>query len=98
MLGETERAREWIERGLLLDPDNMLMRYNFACVLADMKDPEGALELLAPVLANPSPSMLSAAKVDPDLSPIRDHPRFAAMVAAAKARLASAGAAGSPSA
>jgi len=28
------------------------------------------------------------AKVDPDLDPVRDHPRFKAMLAAAEARLA----------
>jgi adenylate cyclase len=32
--GETEHAREWIKRALLIDPDNMNMRYNFACGLS----------------------------------------------------------------
>ena len=27
-LRETERAREWINRALLIEPDNMNMRYN----------------------------------------------------------------------
>ena len=30
-LGEPERAKEWINRALLIDPDNMNARYNFAC-------------------------------------------------------------------
>jgi adenylate cyclase len=34
LLGQTERAKEWISRALLLDPDNMNARYNFACALA----------------------------------------------------------------
>ena len=34
VLGEEDRAREWIERALLLDPDNLNMRYNLACTLA----------------------------------------------------------------
>ena len=33
-LGETDRAREWMERAMLIDPDNLNMRYNFACMLA----------------------------------------------------------------
>jgi adenylate cyclase len=33
-LGEGERAKEWINRALLIDPDNMNARYNFACCLA----------------------------------------------------------------
>ena len=32
-LGEAERAKEWISRALLIDPDNMNVRYNFACSL-----------------------------------------------------------------
>ena len=31
-LGDEDRAREWIDRALLIDPDNLNMRYNFACV------------------------------------------------------------------
>ncbi len=30
-LGESDRARDWMRRALLIDPDNLLMRYNFAC-------------------------------------------------------------------
>ena len=30
-LGERDRAMEWMERALLIDPDNLNMRYNFAC-------------------------------------------------------------------
>ena len=33
VLGQGERAREWINRALLMDPDNMNARYNFACSL-----------------------------------------------------------------
>jgi adenylate cyclase len=33
-LGELDRAREWMDRALLIDPDNLNMRYNFACTLA----------------------------------------------------------------
>ena len=44
MLGEDDRAREWIERGLLLDPENLSMRYNMACTLAvALKDDDLAL-------------------------------------------------------
>src|SRR5262245_58991060 len=33
-LGQRERAKEWMERALLIDPDNITMRYNFVCDLA----------------------------------------------------------------
>src|SRR5438552_8239900 len=32
-LGEVERAKEWAERALLLDPDNLNLHYNLACTL-----------------------------------------------------------------
>ena len=96
-LGHEERAKEWINRALLIDPDNLHMRYNFACGLAsDKKGPEAAIELLRPVFAKISLSLLNHAKVDPDLEPLRDDPRFQAMIAAAEARLAAEDQAGSP--
>jgi adenylate cyclase len=90
-LGELERAKEWINRALLIDPDNMNARYNFACSMASLfKEPDvdGALELLGPVFETLAAGFLDHAKVDPDLDPLRADPRFKAMVAAAEARLA----------
>src|SRR4030095_1077834 len=77
VLGEAERAKEWINRALLIDPDNMHMRYNFACGLAsDRKGPEAALELFGPVLAKISMSLLNHAKVDQDFDPSPKNPPF----------------------
>jgi adenylate cyclase len=91
-LGEAERAKDWISRALLIDPDNMNARYNFACVLTTrLKDPDAALELLNPVFETLATGFLNHAKADPDLDPLRDDPRFKAMVAAAEARLATTG-------
>jgi adenylate cyclase len=92
VLGEAERAREWIERALLLDPDNQLMRYNFACALSrDLGETAWAVELLGEALANdPAGENLRMARNDPDFDPLRDDPRFQAMIAEAEARLAKA--------
>jgi adenylate cyclase len=88
-LGETEQARDWIDRALLIDPDNMTMRYNLACALAAYgKDPEGALELLADFFATAVEGDLAFVKIDQDLDSIREDPRFVAMLAVAEARLA----------
>jgi adenylate cyclase len=88
-LGETQKAKDWIERALLLDPDNILMRYNLACALAtDIKDHDRALEVLTPYFERTvSRTQLRHAEVDPDLDPIRDDPRFTGMMEAAKQRL-----------
>ena len=88
ILGETERAREWIERALLIDPDNLNMRYNFACVtVLHLRDPEAAMNLLEPVLEGITISLYRNALMDPDLDGLRDLPRFRKMMAATAKRL-----------
>lgn len=88
VLGETDRAKEWIQRALLIDPDNMTMRYNLACwMTAYLKHPEGALDLLEPYFAKAGELDVKYAKIDPDLLGVRDHPRFASMLAEADGRL-----------
>jgi adenylate cyclase len=95
-LGEAERARDWISRALLIDPDNMNARYNFACSLTTyLKDPDAALELLGPVFETMAIAWLNHAKADPDLEPIRANPKYQAMVEAAETRLAASNDSGS---
>ena len=89
VLGEADRAREWIERGLLLDPDNLAMRYNLACTLTvALKDDEAALDVLQPYFETVNTaSQIKHMEVDPDFARIRDHPRFHEMLAGTKKRL-----------
>ncbi|NUT01312.1 MAG: TIR domain-containing protein [Sphingomonas sp.] len=88
ILGQTERAKEWIERALLIDPENWNMRYNFACVTAVyLNDPNGALDLLEPVLKHVTISLYRNALADTDLDGLRSIPRFQAIMAAAAQRL-----------
>ncbi|HEY1448555.1 MAG TPA: tetratricopeptide repeat protein, partial [Caulobacteraceae bacterium] len=89
VLGEKERCRDRIRRALLIDPDNQIMRYNFACALSVyLKDIDGALGLLGPYLAQVTRTDLEWTKSDPDMDPLRVDPRFQALIAAAEARLA----------
>ena len=86
-LGERDRAREWMERALLIDPDNLNMRYNFACTLArDLGDREAALKMFESAMSRLKGS-IGNAEFDPDLENIRDDPRFRRIVADAKKRL-----------
>jgi adenylate cyclase len=91
-LGEAERAKAWMSRALLIEPDRMEMRFNFACALAsNLQETDAAIEMLEPVLATVTPGFLRHIKVDADLDSLRDDPRYQAMVAAAEARHAAAG-------
>jgi adenylate cyclase len=89
-LGEIERAKDLAKRAMLLDPDNLTMRYNFACGFAQIGDAQAALELLGPVFERDAAETVNWAKVDPDLNVVREDPRFTAMMAKADARLAAA--------
>jgi adenylate cyclase len=89
ILGENERAHDWINRALLLEPDNLMMRYNLACTLAAyLKDNDRAVDVLQPYFEGmPSPTPIKHLGVDPDLDLVRDDPRFKKMLAATKQRL-----------
>jgi len=98
VLGESERAKEWISRALLIDPDNINTHYNFACALAaQLKDSDAALDMLVKFFEKAARGALNHTMADPDLASVHDHPRFKAMFAAAEARLAKESAADSPS-
>jgi adenylate cyclase len=89
LLGEKDRARDWGRRALLVDPDNQSMRYNLACAYSiALGDSETALEVLGPYFERADSKMqLRHLEADPDFIPIREDPRFRAMLQKAKARL-----------
>ena len=90
-LGEAERAREWTERAMLLDPDNLNLLYNLGCNMIQLGDIDKAIELLAVVIARSQRQNLVWFETDTSLDPIRDDQRFKALVAQAEARLAAGG-------
>jgi adenylate cyclase len=89
ILGDIERAKEWIDRALLIDPDNLDIRYNFACSLINESAPADLIfKYLDYVFARSVGSIVRRADLDSDLDPIRDHPHFKEIYAAAMTRLA----------
>jgi len=87
ILGDVDRAREWIERAMLIDPDNANMKFNFACILAAyVGDKAEALSLLDRALMSAGEMMLKVAETDPDLDSLRDDPRFDRIIARERQR------------
>ena len=92
-IGEDQRAKDWIDRALLLDPDNNIMRYNLACALTtDLNDPERALQVLEPYFRTTlGVTHIRHAEIDPDLDSLRTDSRFKQMLEDARQRLGLAG-------
>jgi len=87
LLGDMNRAKERIDRAIVVDPDNINMPYNFACSLANwVGDVDGALDMLESIVSRQSRSLTLTMLADPDMDPLRDHPRFKRMVAEAMKR------------
>ena len=83
-LGESERAKDWIMRGRLLDPDNTILHFNFVCAYVSLREFEMALDLLSEVIDKASPGWLIWLEKDTDLDPIREETRFKEIVAKAQ--------------
>ena len=87
-LGQTDRASEWIDRAMLIDPDNLEMRFVFACTLAAyLGDHKRALRFLERYLATVGPFHINMVEADPDLDQLRKQPAFEALLSGAKKRL-----------
>jgi len=78
-----------VQRALLLDPENNVMRYNLACALAtDLHDADQAIAVLEPLFKTTAGvTHIRHAEADPDLDPLRDDPRFKQMLGDARERL-----------
>ena len=90
-LGEADRARDWAARAVLFEPDNMRLHYNLACGMAKLCDADAACDLLDGMIARVSSGWLTWIESDNSLDPIRDNPRFVALMANARARQATFG-------
>ena len=75
-LGDSEKARAWIARALAIDPDDILVQYNVACIYSRLGELEQALDLLERSLPRTGPEWGRWIRHDSDLDPLRDHPRF----------------------
>jgi len=86
-LGEMDRARDWAELVLLLDPENTNALYNTACGMALGGEIDVALDLLAQVAARCGLEGLSWIREDNDWAALHAHPRFLSIISEAERRL-----------
>lgn len=75
-LGERDRAQDWADRALAIDPEDIVAHYNIACMHSILGNVEEAIGLLEKVLPHSSHAHLLWCKYDSDLDPVRAHPRY----------------------
>ena len=87
VLGEREHVARLVVRGISLEPRNNQMKVYFARAFLQLDDMEAALDLLDDTMKTGGRFYLTILSA-PYYDPLRNHPRFKAMIAAAEARLA----------
>ena len=83
-LGKKEQAKEWMAHALAIDPDDNAARYNAACCLAQIGETEQALDLLEIWARHRGSEASRWMLADPDIDPLRNHPRYKALLDAAE--------------
>jgi adenylate cyclase len=81
ILDQPEEGLKWAEAALSIAPDDPSTRYNVSCYFAQTGEIEKALDLL-----ENSISSISWIEHDPELDPLRDHPRYKALIESLRLR------------
>jgi adenylate cyclase len=79
LLGETERAEQWLQRALQIAPDDSIVLYNVACNYATLNEVDVALDYLERAVDAGTVS-LEWTKNDSDLQSLHGHPRYEALL------------------
>jgi adenylate cyclase len=75
-IGETDRAREWIARAMVIGADDSNTQYNVACGYTKLGETEKALGLIEHMLPNAGEEIRMWIRHDSDFDALRSHPRF----------------------
>jgi TolB-like protein/Flp pilus assembly protein TadD len=78
-LGNRARGVEWAERSLAMDPNDSTILYNVACVYAGIGEIERAIDCLEKSITS-GMGQREWIENDTDLDPLRNHPRFQALL------------------
>jgi adenylate cyclase len=75
-IGEREKAVDWLERAMFIDPDDPIVSYNAACTYTQLGEADKAFAALEKWARNSGSEMESWIESDSDFDPIRADPRF----------------------
>lgn len=87
-LGELDRAREWMAQAIAIDPDDSMLRYNCVCMSAQLGDIDEALDHLESFVPHAGKEHKAWIAQDPDMTPLRELPRFKQLVDAIDQKVA----------
>jgi len=79
LLGQEERAKQWLQRALEVDPNDPIVLYNVACNYATMNKVEESLDFLERAVEGGTVSW-DWMKNDKDLVNLYGHPRYKALL------------------
>ena len=79
-IGEKEEAIKWATKATVIDPDNPSVLYNVACLYANLKEFDRAIDCLEQSI-DAGMAHREWIENDPDLDPLRDNPRFVELIA-----------------
>jgi len=86
-LGDRDEAIRWIDRALWVDPDDAQARYNVACAWSLLGELGRALDVLEDWANSGGVLAKNWLERDPDLDPIRQHPRYRKLIDVINAQL-----------
>jgi TolB-like protein/Flp pilus assembly protein TadD/tRNA A-37 threonylcarbamoyl transferase component Bud32 len=78
--GQKDKALNWLERALAVDPEDPLILYNVACVYAQMSKTEEAIDCLERTVSHGGTGHREWMRHDSDLDSLRGNPRFEALL------------------
>ena len=85
-IGEREKAIDWLERAMFIDPDDPIVSYNAACTYTQLDEIEKAFAALEKWASNSGSEMEMWLQTDSDFDKIRADPRFAALTSRLRER------------
>jgi adenylate cyclase len=83
-LGQRDRAKDWAARAQAIENEDPVSLYNLACVYGLLGEADASFDLLERAISNGRPFWKDWIENDSDLDGVRNHPRYAKVIALLK--------------